>query len=110
VIFAIPTLRQIRATAKKIESTSTELNQRLPDILENVKNLSLHVSETSGGIRNQVENVSGMVHSVQGVVDNIVNFEKSIRHEIENPIIDLVSTLTALVKGFRSFLDTMRSK
>lgn len=110
VIFAIPTLRQIRATAKKIESTSTELNQRLPDILENVKNLSLHVSETSGGIKNQMENVSGIVHSVQGMVDDIVNFEKSIKHDIGNPIIDLVSTLTALVKGFTTFIETMRSK
>jgi uncharacterized protein YoxC len=110
VIFAIPTLRQIRATAKKIESTSAELNQRLPDILENVKNLSLHVSETSGGIKNQMENVSGIVHSVQGMVDDIVNFEKSIKHDIGNPIIDLVSTLTALVKGFTTFIETMRSK
>jgi len=110
VIFAVPTLRQIRNTGKSIEITANSLNLKLPEILENVKNLSLNVSDTTGGIKNQIENISGIVNAVQSLVNSIVNFEKSFRREIEHPISEFVHTLNALVKGAQTFVETWRGK
>ena len=110
VIFAVPTLRQIRNTGKSIEITANSLNLKLPEILENVKNLSLNVSDTTGGIKNQIENISGIVNAVQSLVNSIVNLEKSFRHEIEHPISEFVHTLNALVKGAQTFIETWRGK
>jgi uncharacterized protein YoxC len=110
VIFAVPTLRQLRHTAKSVENTTNSLNQKLPEILENIQNVSLNVSETTGGIRTQIDNISGIVNAVQSLINSITNFEKSFRREIEHPIMEFVHTLNALVKGARTFVETWRGE
>lgn len=110
VIFAIPTLLQLRATAKSIETSSNAFNQKIPEILENVHHLTSDVVETTSGIKGQIQNASGIVSSVQEMVNNVVDLEKSIRREVESPLVDLVGTVNAFVKGFRIFFDTLRAK
>ena len=99
VIFAIPTLLQLRATAKSIETSSNTFNQKIPEILENVHHLTSDVVETTSGIKGQIQNASGIVSSVQEMVNNVVDLEKSIRREVESPLVDLVGTVNAFVKG-----------
>lgn len=110
VIFAIPSLLQVRRTAKNVEFTSHTLNQNLPGILTNLDEISTNFTHTTHSVRSQVEGLSGAVGKINEMADDVVNFEKTIRQEIETPIMETVGTLNAIIKGVRAFLDTFRTK
>ena len=110
VVFAIPSLLQIRRTAKSVEITSRSLNQELPSILTNMDEITTNLTNTTHTVRGQIELFSGVIDKIQEVTDDVVNFEKTIRGEIETPLIETLATLTAFVKGTRAFWDTLRTR
>jgi len=110
VLFAIPSLLQIRKTAKSIELNSNTLNQSLPGILTNLDEITTNITKTTHITYQEIEKLSVAVAKVGEMVDDVVNFEKNLREEIEVPVVETLHTMTAIVKGVRAFLDAFRSK
>jgi len=110
VIFAIPSINQFRRTAKNIELTAKTLNQNLPGILTNIDEITTSLSDTVHSISEQTEGLKEGVNKIHDMIENIVDFERQIREEIESPLIETVSTISAIIKGSRAFIDVMRSK
>ncbi len=110
VIFAIPSIIQFRRTAKNIELTAKTLNQNLPGILTNIDEITTILSDTVHSVSEQTEGLKEGVNKIHDIIDNIVDFERQIRYEIESPLIETVSTISAIIKGSRAFIDVLRSK
>ncbi len=110
VIFAIPSIIQFRRTAKNIELTAKTLNQNLPGILTNIDEITTILSDTVHSVSEQTEGLKEGVNKIHDMIDNIVDFERQIRYEIESPLIETVSTISAIIKGSRAFIDVLRSK
>lgn len=55
VLFAIPTLLQIRKTARNAEVTLEVINRELPAILQDVRQITTLTSEVSRSVRSHVE-------------------------------------------------------
>ncbi len=110
VIIAIPTIYQFRRTAKNIELTAKTLNQNLPGILTNIDEITTSLFDTVHIVSEQTEGLKDGVNKIHDMIENIVDFERQIREEIESPLIETVSTISAIIKGSRAFIDVLRSK
>jgi uncharacterized protein YoxC len=109
-VFSIPTLLQLRRTAKSMEQTSKTLNQNLPGILTNIDEITTNLTHVTQSIQTQVEGFQNVVDKIQDVAEDVVQFERGIRNEVGSPIIETIATITAVLKGTRAFLDTLRSR
>jgi uncharacterized protein YoxC len=109
-IFAIPSLLQIRKSAKSLELTTKTLNQNLPGILTSVDELATNLAESTSSIHHHIDSVRGIIQKFENVADDVVDFERSLRVEIERPIMEIVSTVSAVVKASRVFVDALRLK
>ena len=108
VLFAIPSLLQIRKTAKSLEVNSNILSKNLPGILTNLDEITTNITKTTQTASEEIEKLSQAVAKVGEMVDDVVSFEKNLREEIEVPVVETLHTLTAVVKGVRAFLDAFR--
>ncbi len=109
-IFAVPTLLQIRRTARNVEYTAKTLNQNLPGILTSLDEITTNLASSSMSLRGQIESVRVAVDKIVGIADDVVDFERNLRQTIEEPLVDTLTTFAAVVKGIRVFLDVFRSR
>ena len=110
VILTIPTIVQIRRTVKNAELTTKILNQNLPGILTNLDEITTNLNQTTQTVHEQVDGLKNVVAKFSGIADDVVDFERSIRAEIERPILDTVNTVSAVIKATRVFLEVLRVK
>jgi uncharacterized protein YoxC len=108
-IFSIPALLQIRTTAQRFQTTSETLNRDLPNILHNLDEITSSLTGAADKVQHEADRLTYVVDKVREMTDDVVNLEKNIRREIESPIVEVLGTLTATVKGLRAFLEAIRS-
>jgi uncharacterized protein YoxC len=110
IVFAIPTIIQIRKTVKNAELTTKILNQNLPGILTNLDEITTNLNQTTQTIQEQVDSVKNAVDKFGYIADDVVDFERRLRVEIETPILETVNTVSAVLKAVRAFLEVLRLK
>ncbi|MBN2366219.1 MAG: DUF948 domain-containing protein [Calditrichaeota bacterium] len=110
IIFAIPSLLQVRRTAKNLEITSKTVNQNLPGILTNLDEITTNLTQVTQSIHYQIHGIQNIVDRFQNVAEDVVDFERTLRAELESPVVETVSTISAAVKGVRAFMDTLRNR
>ena len=110
IIFTIPTIVQIRRTVKNAELTTKILNQNLPGILTNLDEITTDLNQTTHLVHEQVDSFKNMVDKFGYIADDVVDFERTIRAEIERPILETVNTVSAVIKATRAFLEVLRIK
>ncbi len=109
-LFSILYLWQLRKTAKHVEMVLSTLNQSLPAIMAKMESLAGDLSEAASTIRTQVYGLAGAVQKVNEMVDEVVLFERSVRRDIETPILEVLGTYRAIVKGVQAFVSTFLSR
>ena len=109
-VFAIPSLLQIRKSAKSLELTTKTLNQNLPGILASTDELASNLAQSTQSLHDQIDSVKGIVQKFENVADDVVDFERTLRAEIESPVMEIVTTVSAVVKASRVFWDALRLK
>lgn len=107
--FAIPTIIQLRKSVKKIEDIGENLDKQLPDILQNVQQITSNLSGIMDTGRRQVETVGGTIDDLKTVVDDIVGVEKKIKYSVDTRLIRSLATITAGVKAAKAFKDVMNN-
>ena len=110
ILYLIPTIVQFKRSARSIEESSNQINQKLPDILNNLEEITNNFSGIMSSGRRQAEILSETVSEIKLLVDNIVNFQKHLHTRIENPIIETLTTINALSKAIRAFLIVILDK
>lgn len=104
VLFLIPTIIQLKKSAKRIEEVSGQLNQQLPTILENISGITDNLNNILLTGRQQAEHLGEATQNLKTMVDDIVNFEKKIRYQVQDPIIETLTTIVAITKAVKTFL------
>lgn len=110
VAFLLPTIMQVRKTAQQVEIISADLHQNLPETLANLNEITGNLSQMVSYGKRRMEVLGEAVDDVRSMVDDIVHFERELKTRIENPIMETLSTLTALVKAIRSFAEALRGR
>ena len=108
VLFLIPSILQMRRTAKSLEETSQSLNSRLPVILARVEEITSDVTVTSGMMRYNVRNVSQEVDRVVDLMHQGLDLGETFQETVKHPFTESVITIAAAIRGAQTFFQVLR--
>ena len=107
-IYLIFTVSKIRDLIIKLQEDMSELNRNAIPLVENLKIVSDKVKNISENVDDQITILHSSVESIRDMTDNIVSFEKKVQHEVEGPVMEAVSFVSALVKAVQAFVAKMK--
>jgi len=109
VVFAIPSILQIRRAAKNLTETLEVLNRSLPAILKNVEEITFNVRQASNTVQMQVEGLALIAGRIQNILAFVLDLENLLRGKMKLPIFQALTNLTAVKRGFQTFLRVYRA-
>ncbi|MFO7570953.1 MAG: DUF948 domain-containing protein [Smithellaceae bacterium] len=111
VLFCIPILVKLWRAINNIAITLDVLNQRLPAILDNVEGISTHVNESTKALNLEVQKYAETADRIHHVLSNVVSGVEWLSPiASRSPLLRKVTEATALVKGIRAFIMTLKEK
>jgi uncharacterized protein YoxC len=96
VILLIPTVVQFFRTLQKLSKTLDGVNHDLPQILENLEEITGYTTRAS--------------RKLNHAVDDIVEVQQKISDELKEPALDAIATLSGLIKGLQTFVTYFMKK
>lgn len=105
--FCVPFLVQILRTASEMAKTLRLLNERLPQIMRNVEEITTNVNRTSTTVHRQVAEISLAISRVQRILSLFFGMEELIRSRMSFPFERACRTSVAVGKGVRAFIDSL---
>ena len=110
IAFLVPTVVQLRRTAKRVEVISDSLNHHLPAILTNIDEITTNLTSILTSGRRQVLMLEEAAQDIKGMVEDIVHLEKDFKRRIEDPFVETLTTLAAIARAVRAFLGAFKEK
>jgi len=95
-LLLIPVVLQLRITLSKISALVEGINKNLPNILNDVNQVTTQVAKA--GLQ------------IQNAVDDIVDIERRISHGIKRPTVEIAASLGALIKSIQTILSLFSRK
>jgi ABC-type transporter Mla subunit MlaD len=92
----IPMVLQLRTTLSRISSLVEGINKNLPNILNDVNQITNQVARAGTQIQN--------------AVDDIVDIERRISNQLKRPVVEMASSLGALLKIIQTILALFSKK
>lgn len=108
-VYLIVVLLRVRDILANVEKDLKEMTSRALPILENMEYITARVKSITENIDDQVMIVRESIASVRQIADNVVALERKVQDRIEGPILETVAFAAAVFKGFRSFMDRVRT-
>lgn len=99
VVFLIKAIRAFTEAQKLIEM----IRLQTPPILHDVAQIMGEVQSTVKSVHKGVDTVGDSLVDLKETTRNIREFEATIQERIEQPLLEMVSLLSALVKGGKVF-------
>lgn len=96
VFLTIPSVLELRKTLRRVNKTLAILNQDLPDILKNVKDISVIVNSASAKLDTSVKNV--------------VELEQLVSKEIRQPLQNIAQTIATVLQLLNRIFHRKTSK
>jgi uncharacterized protein YoxC len=107
--FLVAFLARLRGTLKAVEKDVRDLTTRAMPILDNVEVITDKVRNIADNIDDQVELVKDSINSIREIANNVVDLERRIQERIEEPVLETVGTIAAVLKGVRAFFVRLRA-
>ncbi len=108
VIALIPVLIQVRRTAKEAEKLLEATRLQIAPVAHDVVRVVDDVRDIVKQVQRQMGKVEESVDAVRDTVVKLRDVETLLRDRVEKPLLGIVGTVGALVKGVRVFLDYIR--
>ena len=109
-LYLITVLIRVRNILTVVEHDVREVSARAMPILENLESITDNIKKVTDNIDEQVEIIKHSINSVKQIADNIVDFERRVQAQIEEPVMETVGTITAIIKGVQAFFSRLRSQ
>jgi uncharacterized protein YoxC len=107
-IYMIVVLLRVRDVLTNMEKDVKEITSRALPVLDNMESITLRVKSITENLDEQVGAVRDSIASVKLVAENVVDLERRVQERIEGPILETVAFVSAIFKGFRTFVDRVR--
>jgi len=108
-VFLIAFVVRLRTILQTIETDVKDLSNRAVPILDNLEVITDKVRNVSENIDDQVELVRESINSVREIANNVVDFERRVQSRIEEPVLETIGTIAAVLKGVRTFFVRLRA-
>ena len=107
--YLISVLVRVRTILTIVAEDVKELSAKALPVLENLETITERVKHVTESIDEQVDTVKDSINSIKIIADSIVHFERKVQERIEEPVIETVGTLAAVLKGVRMFVARLRA-
>ncbi len=107
--YLIAVLSRLKACLGEVQKDVKEVSTRMLPILDNAEYVTSRMKSIAENIDDQVLTVRDSIASVREIADNVVELERRIQERIEGPILESISFVAALIRGFRTFVDRLRT-
>lgn len=112
VIGIFVAIKQMKKASDKIDELSDSV-KKFQTSLDPVIAKTTTFLDTANSITKKVDEnmsiLSTTTESLKTVADNIVEFEEKLRSKIEPPVMDTITSYTAIVKGVKTFVEKFRA-
>jgi uncharacterized protein YoxC len=108
-IYLISVLVRVRGILTIVEEDIKELSAKAIPVLENLETITEKIKNVTENIDEQVESVKESINAVKRIADNIVSFELKVQDRIEEPVLETIGTIAAVIKGVRMFVARLRA-
>jgi uncharacterized protein YoxC len=106
--FLVAFLVRLKGTLQALEKDVRDLTTRAMPILDNVEVITEKIRNIADNIDDQVELVKDSINSIREIANNVVDLERRIQERIEEPVLETVGTIAAVLKGVRAFFVRLR--
>lgn len=108
VLALIPVLWQVRRAAKEAEKLLETIRLQIAPVAHDVARVVDDVRDLVKQAQRQMGKVEESVDAVRDTVVKLRDVESLLRDRIEKPLLGIVGTVGALLKGVRVFLQYVR--
>lgn len=108
-VYLITVIVRIRSILTLFEQDVRDLTSKAIPVFENLEIITDKVKAITENIDEQVETVKHSILSIKEVADNIVDFERRAQERFEEPVMETIGTIAAILKGVRTFVARMRT-
>jgi uncharacterized protein YoxC len=107
-IYLIVVFARLKESVGHMEKDVKDLTAHALPILENSEYITARLKSIAENVDDQVLTVRESIASIKEIADNVVALERKIQEQIEGPLLDGVSYLSAIITGIRTFVQRMR--
>lgn len=113
LIFLFSVIKAVKNLTDRVGKFSAEFSDVKPkiiDAIDKINMLSENVNSVVTKVNENVDVLETVVYKVKDTADSIIEFEKKVHQRIEPPVMETLSTITAVSAGIKTFIDTWKSK
>ena len=107
--FLVAFLIRLKAVLGVLEKDIRDLNARTAPILDNIEVITDKIRNVAENVDDQVEMVKDSIISIRDIAANVVDMERRLQARIEEPVLETVGTVAAVLKGVREFFVRLRA-
>ena len=107
-VYLIVVLVRVRDILSNVEQDVKDISSKAIPVFENLEVITDKVRNVTESVDEQVEAVKQSITSMIVVADNVMEFERRIQERIEEPVLETVAFVAALIKGVRTFFQRVR--
>jgi uncharacterized protein YoxC len=108
-VFLIAFVIRLKSFFLTVETDLKEFNTKAFPVLDNLEVITDKLRNVSENIDDQVELVKDSINSIREIADNVVDFERRVQSRIEEPVLETIGTIAAVLKGVRTFFVRLRA-
>lgn len=106
VLFSL--VKYVRKLSTKVDSFTKELSDVKPKVIETVEKINFladSLTTVTNNVNDNIDVLGTVVNKVKDTADSIIEFEQKIQNTIEPPVMDTLSTISAVTAGVKTFID-----
>jgi uncharacterized protein YoxC len=107
VLSLIKYMKMLMAKVDVLEDDFSKFKVRVDPLIDDTRTLIQKLNKISDKVDDNYKYVTSMIEKVKDTVDDIIDFKDRIIRKAEPPIFDTISAFAAIVKGVKTFSDTM---
>jgi uncharacterized protein YoxC len=108
-VYLITVSIRVKSILQIVESETKTVAAKAIPVLNNLEIITEKIKSVTENIDEQVVLVKSSISSIKEIADNIVNLERRVQERIEEPVMETVGTLAAVVTGIRAFITRLRA-
>ncbi|MDI6767086.1 MAG: hypothetical protein QME52_09720 [Bacteroidota bacterium] len=108
-VYLVIILSRFRNFLTLLETNIKELTAKAIPVFSNLEFITDKIKNMSENIEGQIELIKNSVNSVKEITDNIVSFERRVQEQVEEPVLEFIGTVSAIIKGIRTFITRLRA-
>ncbi|MDA0987408.1 MAG: hypothetical protein O3A55_07410 [Bacteroidetes bacterium] len=110
VIYATTVLARTKNILENVEKDLKEVTARILPVLSNFEIISSRLRTILESVDDQVTIVKSSVEKIKSIADAVADFQAKVQEQIESPILEIASTVGAIVSGVTTFIKRFRGK